>query len=78
MPDRLRPRSPRPVRAEPAYATDGAEIGNQMGLLERTTTAALVAAGIESVLVFPPVALQLHQRGLGRTRARKDAGKSKS
>lgn len=35
------------------------QIGIEMGLLERTTAAALVAAGVVSVLVFPPLALRL-------------------
>ncbi len=35
------------------------QIGIEMGVLERTTAAALVAAGIVSVLVFPPIALRL-------------------
>jgi hypothetical protein len=30
-----------------------------MGVLERTTAAALVAAGVVSVLLFPPLALRL-------------------
>jgi Kef-type K+ transport system membrane component KefB len=36
-----------------------AQLGIEMGLLARTTAAALVAAGIVSVLIFPPVALRL-------------------
>lgn len=35
------------------------QIGIEMGLLERTTTAALVAAGVVSVFLFPPIALRL-------------------
>jgi predicted Kef-type K+ transport protein len=35
------------------------QIGIEMGLLERTTAAALVAAEIVSVLIFPPHALRL-------------------
>jgi hypothetical protein len=35
------------------------QIGIEMGLLERTTAAALVAAGVVSVLIFPPLALRL-------------------
>jgi hypothetical protein len=33
------------------------QIGIEMGLLERTTAAALVAAGVVSVLIFPPARL---------------------
>jgi Kef-type K+ transport system membrane component KefB len=36
-----------------------AQIGTEMGLLARTKAAALVAAGLVSVTVFPPVALRL-------------------
>lgn len=36
-----------------------AQIGTEMGLLARTTAAALIAAGVASVLIFPPVALRL-------------------
>ncbi len=36
-----------------------APIGIEMGLLERATAAALVAAGLVSVLVFPSLALKL-------------------
>jgi Kef-type K+ transport system membrane component KefB len=36
-----------------------AQIGIEMGVLERTMAATLVAAGIVSVLVFPPLALRL-------------------
>ncbi len=36
-----------------------AQVGIRMGLIDRTTAAALIAAGIVSVLLFPPLALQL-------------------
>lgn len=36
-----------------------AQIGIEMGVLERTAAAALVTAGIVSVLVFPPLAIRL-------------------
>jgi Kef-type K+ transport system membrane component KefB len=36
-----------------------AQIGTAIGLLQRTTAAALIAAGIVSVLIFPPLALRL-------------------
>lgn len=44
-----------------------AQIGTEMGLLARTTAAALIAAGLASVLIFPPVALRLltHQHAPG-------------
>lgn len=35
------------------------QIGIEMGILQRTTAAALVAAGVVSVLLFPPFALRL-------------------
>jgi hypothetical protein len=35
------------------------QIGIEMGSLERATAAALVAAGVISVLLFPPLALRL-------------------
>jgi Kef-type K+ transport system membrane component KefB len=37
-------------------------IGTEMDLLDPSTAAALVAAGVASVLLFPPLALQLLQR----------------
>jgi Kef-type K+ transport system membrane component KefB len=40
-------------------------IGTEMDLLDPSTAAALVAAGIVSVLIFPPLALQLLQRSGG-------------
>jgi predicted Kef-type K+ transport protein len=38
------------------------QIGTEMGLLEPTTAAALVAAGVVSVLIFPPLAIRLARR----------------
>ena len=35
------------------------EVDDGMGLVEPTTAAALVAAGVFSVLLFPPLALKL-------------------
>jgi predicted Kef-type K+ transport protein len=35
------------------------QIGIEMGSLERTTASALVAAGVVSVVLFPPLALRL-------------------
>ena len=36
-----------------------AQIGIEMGVLERTTAAALIAGGVVSVLIFPPLAIRL-------------------
>lgn len=40
----------------------GARIGVELGRISQTTSAALVAAGMLSVLIFPPAALSLLQR----------------
>jgi hypothetical protein len=42
------------------------QIGLEMGLLQRTTAAALVEAGVVSVLVFPPLALRLLATGAAK------------
>jgi Kef-type K+ transport system membrane component KefB len=49
-----------------------AQIGIEMGLLAHTTAAALVTAGLASVLIFPPVALQVLTRS-NRTPSQADA-----
>jgi len=43
------------------------QIGIQLGVLTEATSAALIAAGLLSVLIFPAVALSLLRRGAGDT-----------
>jgi Kef-type K+ transport system membrane component KefB len=52
-----------------------AQIGVDMGLLARTTAAALAAAGVASVLIFPPVALALLKPRQARTRSNRPRGR---